>query len=70
MLVTVTTAKPYHYYPYYTYSAMPAMSSPLMTGTFVSKKFYAGQEQSAITYNKVWNYEGEDSGMGKLELII
>merc|ERR1712221_28680 len=41
------------------YSGLTPPSTPLMTGTFVSKKIHPNQEQIVKAYNAVWGYDGE-----------
>ena len=64
IFVTLCVASSHGQWPYpYLYSA-PATSSPLMTGTFVSKAVYPNAKLMAKTYNGVWGVEGEEAEVG------
>ena len=66
LILFVTVASSYSQWGYLPslYSVPSMTSSPLMTGTFVSKDIVPNGKLIAKTYNSVWGYEGEDADKG------
>merc|ERR1711963_1231113 len=63
-LMTVVVSKPYLPWMYPSlYTTNPRMTSPLMTGMFISKAVGPNAKMMFDAYNKVWGYEGDGDGL-------
>ena len=70
-LMTVVVSKPYLPWMYPSmYTTNPGMTSPLMTGMFISKAVGPNAKMMFDAYNKVWGYEGDEAGEGNVNKLL
>ena len=70
-LMTVVVSKPYLPWMYPSmYTTNPGMTSPLMTGMFISKAVGPNAKMMFDAYNKVWGYEGDEAGEGNANKLL
>ena len=69
--MTVVVSKPYLPWMYPSmYTNNPGMTSPLMTGMFISKAVGPNAKMMFDAYNKVWGYEGDEAGEGNANKLL